>query len=235
MQKLNVKHYDKTLLLLALVLPIVTTSLSWILHQTQGNARTLLVFISETDHPGPEAWAFKIGFFATGIVDILLGWRMFNLLQQEDKKSKAILISSAITGFGLILVATFRWADYPAMHLIGAVPVFIFGTLWGISVHRLASKLGLDSRGGKIRRVSIPLTIIATVGLFVSFQVGVSNYPTQEDRMEMMELDIVSVEMLFAAGFEWLLFLGFMLSIYSFKWDIIPLPTSEPESSDHSV
>ena len=235
MKVLDLKQHDRTLWLLALILPITTVCLSWILHQASGEARTLLVFISETDHPGPEAWVFKIGFFTTGIVDVLLGWRMYELLQNDGKKSKTILIPSLITGLGLIIVAIFRWADYPVMHLIGAIPIFIFGTAWGIAVHRLSPLMDLNNTGTNIRRISIPMTIIAVAGLFISFEVGMINYPTQADRMVMMELSKVTTEMLFAAGFEWLMFIGFMLTIYSFRWDIIPLQTSEPESSDHSV
>ena len=232
MKGLNLKQHDRTLWLLALILPITTVLLSWILYQIEGDARTLLVFISETDHPGPETWSFKLGFFATGLVDILLGWRMYHLLRQDDKKFDTIFVTSFFTGLGLILVAIFRWEDYPTMHLVGAIPVFAFGTAWGISVHRLSSTLELDQRGMKIRRISVPMTILSVIGLFISFQIAVINHPSL---LESLQLNKVTIEMLFAAGFEWLLFVGFMLTIYSFKWDIIPLQTSEPESSDHSV
>jgi hypothetical protein len=203
--------------LLAIIVPSTTLLLAFILHHLGGNARVWLPFVSETDHSGPEAFVFKIGLYATGILDILMAWRIWELLSIEEKRFHSILVTGVLSGMGAFIVAYFRWFENQEAHLVGALMIFIFGTLWGISVHMTGKHISLDKRGSRIRRISIPLTLVALVCMAIAFSIGITNYPELRDNLD---LNQVRTEMLISAAFEWLLFIGFMLTMYSFRWDV---------------
>lgn len=216
--------------MLSMIVPITSILLSYILHQATGHARIWLPFISETDHAGPEAWTFKIGLALTGIIDILIAWRMWEILRSRSDQTHwfvhACLVSGVATGIGSLGVAAFRWAVWMEAHLLFAIMIFIAGTAWAIFVHLAGRLLQLDQKGERIRRIAIPIIAISILFMVTLFKLAVDEHP--EIKTE-LKLDLARTKMLFAAFFEWTLFAGFMLTMYSFRWDLTPLHSSEPE------
>ncbi|MDP6011558.1 MAG: hypothetical protein QF707_07175 [Candidatus Poseidoniaceae archaeon] len=215
---------------LSIIVPVTSILLSYILHQATGHARIWLPFISETDHAGPEAWTFKFGLAVTGVLDIIVTWRMWEILRSKSEQTHwfvhASLVSGIATGIGGLGVACFRWTSHMEEHLLFAIMIFIGGTTWAIFIQLSGRLLELDERGAKIRRIAIPITVISLILMTTLFKLAINEHP--EIKVE-LNLDLERTTMLFSAFFEWIVFLGFMLSMYSFRWDLIPLQTSEPE------
>jgi len=218
---------------LALILPITGFLLSFILHHATGHSRVWLPFISETDYAGPEAWPFKIGLASAGLVNILLSWRLWQMMKLRSQEihwsTNASLYAGITCGIGAIGVASLRWTLYQNEHIAAALLVFIGGLTWGIFMDISSKKLGMDERGVKIRKIAIPLTAISLVSMTTAFRLGMYKSP---DIHKTLDLDLARTEMLFSAAFEWILFAAFMMVLYSFRWDVAPLPSvpSETES-----
>lgn len=215
--------------MLAIIVPISSILLSYILHQATGHARIWLPFISETDHAGPEAWTFKFGLAVTGVLDILMAWRMWEILRSKSDQTHwgvhASLVAGVMTGIGGIGVACFRWSLHIEEHLLFAILIFLGGTTWAIFIHLAGRVLDLDEKGAGIRRIAISISVISVVLMATLFRLAMNEHPEIGTELD---LDLARTKMLFSALFEWILFAGFMLSMYSFRWDLTPLQPSEP-------
>jgi hypothetical protein len=216
---------------LALILPIIGFSLSFILHQATGHARVWLPFISETDHAGPEAWPFKIGLVSTGIVNIILSWKLWEMMKlrsQEIHWSTNVSLYAGITcGVGAIGVASLRWTLYQDGHIVAAILAFIGGLCWGIFMDISSKKLKMNEQGIKIRKYAIPIAAISLLSMTIAFRLGMYR---SADIHKTLDLDLAHTEMLFSAAFEWILFAAFMTVLYSFRWDVTPLPSIPSET-----
>lgn len=216
---------------LALILPITGFSLSFILHHATGHSRVWLPFISETDYAGPEAWPFKIGLVSAGLVNILLSWRLWQMMKLRSQKihwsTNASLYAGITCGVGAIGVASLRWTLHQNGHIAAAVLVFVGGLAWGIFMDISSKKLGMDERGIKIRKFAIPLAAISLVSMTTAFRLGMYR---SADIHETLDLNLAHTEMLFSAAFEWMLFAAFMTVVYSFKWDVNSLPSIPSET-----
>ena len=134
-------------------------------------------------------------------------------------------MAGIMTGIGGIGVACFRWTLYIEEHLLFAILIFLGGTTWAIFIHLAGRVLDLDEKGARIRRIAIPINVISVVLMTTLFRMAINEHP--EIRTE-LNLDLARTKMLFSAIFEWALFAGFMLSMYSFRWDLTPPQPSEP-------
>ena len=216
---------------LALILPITGFLLSFILHHATGHSRVWLPFISETDYAGPEAWPFKIGLVSAGLVNILLSWRLWQMMKLRSQEihwsTNASLYAGITCGVGAIGVASLRWTLNQNGHIAAAALVFSGGLAWGIFMDISSKKLQMDERGIKIRKYAIPLAAISLVSMITAFRLGMYR---SADIHKTLDLDLAHTEMLFSAAFEWMLFAAFMTVLYSFRWDVNSLPSIPSET-----
>jgi hypothetical protein len=216
---------DKLLARLGWALPAMTILLSTLAHIISGEYRAFPFFISEADFPGLQRIIFTAGFSLTGIVLIYLSWRLFQVNKNHTRWywMHLSMLSGIFVGANLTIMAFMDMYDHLEAHIITAVNVFYFSLAWGVITH-LAMKDASD-KSKNLRYLSISLGFIALIGMTYSLNLGLKENPdfiNGDWDMEKMQPWIN-----WAAPFEYLLAVSFMLTLGSFGSDINPIEEEE--------
>lgn len=208
---------DKMAARLGWAIPAVTITLSTLVHAVSGNARAIPFFISEGDHPGLERWIFTAGLAFSGLVLMWVSWRLFQVKREGSRWYwiHLSLIAGLWVGGNLTIMSFMDMYDHPEMHIITALNVFHFGLAWGVLAH-LAVKDG-NPTGKKLRMASI---LIAFTSFWImTWAMGNAFEENPEALKPPLALSEVQNWIDYAAPAEYLLVVGFILTLASFEKD----------------
>ena len=199
-------------------IPAATIALSSIVHAISGNARAIPFFISESDYPGLERWIFTIGLSITGLILIFTSWRIFSVHRENARWYwlHLSMLCGMWVGGNLFLMSFMDMYDHLELHIVTALNVFHFGLAWGILTH-IALKDG-SHIGKKIRYYSVTLSFIA-----FSIMTWTMGRAFDENQNAMLDGDLNAVQewIDYAAPAEFLLAIGFFLTLGSLEFDLI--------------
>ena len=209
---------DRLAARLGWAIPAVTITLSTIVHILSGNNRAFPFFISETDHPGLERWIFTIGLSVTGLVLCWTSWRLYQVRKETARKLWifAALVCGVWVGGNLTAMSFLDMYDHLELHVVTALNVFHFGLAWGVITH-IAISDG-NRFGKKLRYASISLSFIAFA--VMSWSMGEAFIENPEALNSLDTMSEVQHWIDYAAPAEYLLAIGFFLTLASFEFDI---------------
>ncbi|MDP6870412.1 MAG: hypothetical protein QGI21_06555 [Candidatus Poseidoniaceae archaeon] len=199
------------------LVPAITITLSCTIHALSGNARAIPFFISESDFPGLERWVFTIGLSITGLILIWTSWNVF--VQHKNNARWYWLHLSMLCGMwvggNLFVMSFMNMYDHLDLHIVTALNVFHFGLAWGVLTH-IALKNG-SKIGKKIRYYSVTLSFLAF--WIMSWAMGLAY---DENKEALLEGDLTAVQgwIDYAAPAEFLLAIGFFMTIASMEFDM---------------
>ncbi len=207
-------------------IPALTIVASSIAHLLSGNFRDFPFFISEADHPGVERVIFTAGFVISGIILTYVSWLLFKNNKDNSRWywMHISLVCGVLVGVNLTIMAFADMYNHIEIHVFTALNVFQFGIAWGIFTH-LAIK-DSNKTGKMIRRISIPTSIIAFVGLSYAINLGLQANP---EFIDSHNWDMAKMQpwIDWASPFEYLLALSFIVTLASFEYDINTLKEEE--------
>jgi len=208
---------DRMIARIGWVLPSITISASTILHILSGDYRALPFFISEADYPGLQRVVFTGGLFVTGILIILISWKLFvkNKSHTRWYWMEVSMLSGVFAGINLSIMAFMDMYDHLDMHITTSMNVFYFGLTWCATTH-LAMNNG-DEDGKRFRYASISLGFIAFTIMMYAMTSAINQHPSF---LETNDMDLIQPWVNWAAPMEYLLVLSFILTLKSFEIDI---------------
>ena len=208
---------DRMIARIGWVLPSITISASTILHILSGDYRALPFFISEADYPGLQRVVFTGGLFVTGILIILISWKLFvkNKSHTRWYWMEVSMLSGVFAGINLSIMSFMDMYDHLDMHITTSMNVFYFGLTWCATTH-LAMNNG-DEDGKRFRYASISLGFIAFTIMMYAMTSAINQHPSF---LETNDMDLIQPWVNWAAPMEYLLVLSFILTLKSFEIDI---------------
>ena len=208
---------DRMIARIGWVLPSITISASTILHILSGDYRALPFFISEADYPGLQRVVFTGGLFVTGILIILISWKLFvkNKSHTRWYWMEVSMLSGVFAGINLSIMAFMDMYDHLDMHITTSMNVFYFGLTWCATTH-LAMNNG-DEEGKRFRYASISLGFIAFTIMMYAMTSAINQHPSF---LETRDMNLIQPWVNWAAPMEYLLVLSFILTLKSFEIDI---------------
>ena len=208
---------DRMLARIGWVLPSISISVSTILHILSGDYRALPFFISEADYPGLQRIVFTGGLFITGILIVLISWKLFvkNKSHTRWYWMELSMLSGVIAGVNLSIMSFMDMYDHLDMHITTSMNVFYFGLTWCATTH-LAMNNG-DEKGKRFRYASISLGFIAFTIMMYAMTSAINQHPSF---LETNDMDLIQPWVNWAAPMEYLLVLSFILTLKSFEIDI---------------
>ena len=208
---------DRMIARIGWVLPSITISASTILHILSGDYRALPFFISEADYPGLQRIVFTGGLFVTGILIVLISWKLFvkNKSHTRWYWMELSMLSGVFAGINLSIMSFMDMYDHLDMHITTSMNVFYFGLTWCATTH-LAMNNG-DEDGKRFRYASISLGFIAFTIMMYAMTSAINQHPSF---LETNDMDLIQPWVNWAAPMEYLLVLSFILTLKSFEIDI---------------
>ena len=119
-------------------LPLATVILSMAVHWFSGDARTLLVYISEADYPGLQRVIFTSGLSVTGLLYSYLSYRIYVNFNQDSPRKILLIISTLVgiyIGINLTIMSFMDMYEHFGAHILTALTVFYGGMIWGLMIH----------------------------------------------------------------------------------------------------
>ena len=107
------------------VLPSITISLSTILHIISGEYRAFPFFISETDYPGLQRIIFTGGLCITGILVVIISWKLFvkNKSKTRWYWMELSMLSGVFAGINISLMSFMDMYDHLDMQITTSINV----------------------------------------------------------------------------------------------------------------
>lgn len=212
---------DLTIARIGWLLPAIIAPMAMIVHIVSGNSRAFPIFISESDYPGLERWIFTIGLSCAGIVQMLFAYRMWYSMKNRSRKKlmHISLICGLFTGGNLVVMSFADMYDHLTLHVLTASNVFQGGMVWALLAH--FSLPNANVRGKKIRVwgmvISLVSFIIMTQSIIRAIK-DLENFGLEQDTM--FTLNSIQGTVDIAAYAEYGLFIGLIMALYSFEYDI---------------
>ena len=212
---------DLTIARIGWLLPAITVPIAMVVHILLGNARTFPIFISESDYPGLERWIFTIGLCCAGIVQMLFAYRMWYLMKDEGRRKlmHITLICGLFTGGNLVIMSFADMYDHLALHVLTASNVFPGGMVWALMAH-----LSLPNANVKGKKIRIRGMIISLISFIIMTQSIIRAVKDLEkfglEGDTLFTLNSIQPAINVAAYAEYGLFIGLIMSLYSFEFDI---------------
>ena len=199
------------------VLPSITISLSTILHIISGEYRAFPFFISETDYPGLQRIIFTGGLCVTGILVVIISWKLFAKNKSKTRWywMELSMLSGVFAGINISLMSFMDMYDHLDMHITTSMNVFYFGLGWCFTTH-LAMKHG-NEKGKRFRYASVSLGFIAFTIMMTAMTLAINEHPSF---LETNDMDLIQSWVNWAAPMEYLLVISFILTLKSFEIDI---------------
>ena len=213
---------DHVLARIGWLLPLLTVSVSMLIHALSGDARAVPFFISEADYPGLQRWVFTIGLTISGILLCFIAYRFRYLFQSTEKRKQArISYSSGIlTGVAIIVLAFANMYDSLLLHCIVAVMVFGGGLVWGASTHLLFEST--ETFGKQLRRIGLGMALfgLITMDTILIIYIGLHQGELSNEDSLIRRLDTIQSAINYAAPAEYILFLGLVITLAAFEPDL---------------
>jgi hypothetical protein len=218
----GVEIADHVLARIGWLLPLLTVSISMLVHALSGDARALPFFISESDYPGLQRWIFTTGLSICGVLLCIIAYR-FRYLFKDSEKSKRIHISfysGMTTGISIIILAFANMYDFLLLHCVVAITVFGGGFIWGYSTHLLFEKT--ETFGKQLRRIGLGMAAFAlvTMNAILITYIGSHRDELNNGDSLLYRLDTIQSAIDYAAPAEYILFLGLVITLAAFEPDL---------------
>lgn len=212
---------DLTIARMAWLLPAITVPMTMLVHILSGNLRTFPIFISEADHPGLERWIFTIGFCCAGLIQMFFAYRMWHSMRHLGRRKlmHITFICGLFTGANLVVMSFADMYDYLALHVLTASNVFQGGMVWALLAH-----FSLPNANQKGRKIRIWGMIISLVSFIIMTQSiiratkDLEKFGLEGDTL--FTLNSIQPAIDVAAYAEYGLFIGLIMALYSFEYDI---------------
>jgi hypothetical protein len=213
---------DHVLARIGWLLPLLTVVFSMSIHVLSGNARAVPFFISESDFPGLERLIFTTGLAVNGVIICIISYR-FQLLFKSSTKSKTsrfAFASGITTGVALFVLAFANMYDALLLHCVVAILVFGGGLSWCASTHLLFETTETVSR--KLRRIGLGIAAFGFVVMNAALVTFIATHRDEfnNDNSLALMLNTLQPAIDYAAPAEYLLFLGLVVALASFEYDL---------------
>ena len=211
---------DELTVRISWLLPATTVPLAMVMHLLSGNSRDFPFFISESDFPGAERIVFTVGLAISGLIQMFFAYRMWYKMRDNNRPRMLFftMLCGLFTGGNLFIMSFANMYDYLTLHVITASLVFQGGMVWAIMAH--FAIISSNKSGKNLRIVGILLSIISYLIMsqaIVRAVKDLDSYGLEGDTI--FTLDSIQYAIDIAAYAEYTLFIGLILSLYSFERD----------------
>ena len=220
MENGNHPNWDVILTRTSWTLPLATVILSMAVHWFSGDARTLLIYISEADYPGLQRVIFTSGLCITGLIYSYLSYRIYANFKQETPRKILLFISTIggiYIGINLAIMSFMDMYDHFGAHILTALTVFYGGMIWGLIIH-----FSLPKSTSLIKSLRLGSVLFSFAG-FMTMTIAYNRAAQELGKAVILfeEMNLVQNPYLnIAAIGEYALVLGFFMVLLSIELDL---------------